>query len=93
MLVSPTTQRAFPDRHECANVHVETVRRSCDAPGQPCAKVKRAAEAIAAALAEPAAVPEPEAEAAHHFCYRIGEPCSKHKRALEELAEKVNTLV
>ena len=64
----------------------EEVHRFCYGPGEPCSKVKRAAEAIAAAIAEPAAVPEPEAEAQHRWCYQTGEPCSKHKRALDGLS-------
>lgn len=52
----------------------------CYRRGEACSKVKRAADAIAEAIA----VPEPEAYRTH-FCYRRGETCSKHKRALDEL--------
>jgi hypothetical protein len=53
----------------------------CRQPGQPCWKVKRAAEAAAEALAAP------EAEARNPFCNRPGQPCWKAKRAVDELAE------
>ncbi|KAK8218426.1 hypothetical protein IWZ01DRAFT_563769 [Phyllosticta capitalensis] len=62
----------------------------CYFPGEPCSKVKRAAEAVTEALA----LPEPEAEATKtkglHFCYFPGEPCSKAKRAADALADAVN---
>lgn len=67
----------------------EAVHRWCYRRGEPCSKLKRAAEAIAEANAEPAAVPEAEADAAHHWCYRIGEPCSKAKRDALAMAEAV----
>jgi hypothetical protein len=47
----------------------------CRKPGEPCAKIKRHAEAVAEAFAEPKA--EPEAEA---WCRKPGEPCAKAKR-------------
>ena len=49
--------------------------------------MKRAAEAVADALAAPMA--DAEAEAIHRFCYRPGEPCSKAKRDALALAEAV----
>jgi hypothetical protein len=52
----------------------------CWRPGQPCGKVKRAAEAIASALAEPA--PEP-------ICWRPGQPCGKAKRDADAAAEAI----
>ena len=51
----------------------------CGRRGQPCGKVKRAAEAVAEAVA----VPEPEA----YGCGRRGQPCGKVKRAAEAFAE------
>lgn len=72
--------------------------------GQPCGKVKRAAEAVAEAFAEPAAEPicwrigqpcgkakrEADAEAAAAaICWRIGQPCGKAKRAAMALAAAV----
>lgn len=50
----------------------------CWRPGQPCGKVKRAAEAIASALAEAEPLP---------FCWRPGQPCGKAKRDAEAVAE------
>ena len=52
----------------------------CWRPGQPCGKVKRAAEAFAEAIAEPNAEP---------FCWRPGQPCGKAKREAEAEAEAV----
>ncbi|OBT51310.1 hypothetical protein VE04_09261 [Pseudogymnoascus sp. 24MN13] len=43
----------------------------CWRPGQPCGKVKRAAEAVAEAVGEPIAEP---------ICWRPGQPCGKVKR-------------
>lgn len=54
-------------------------------PGTPFNKMKRAAEAVAEALAEP----EAEARYRTHFCYRRGETCSKAKRDALALAEAV----
>ncbi|KAL9138660.1 MAG: hypothetical protein Q9175_000096 [Cornicularia normoerica] len=51
----------------------------CYRPGEPCAKLKRAAEAAAEAIADP--------QSYHGYCYRIGEPCSKAKRDALALAE------
>ena len=68
----------------------------CYRKGEPCSKVKRAAGAIAAALAEPAAAPEAgnELEArARFWCYRRGEPCYKAKRSLEVLEARFKELV
>lgn len=65
------------------------VHHFCYRPGEPCSKLKRAAEAIAEAIAEPNALPEAEARQVHHFCYRPGEPCSKAKRDALALAEAV----
>ena len=55
----------------------------CYRPGEPCSKMKRAAEAIAEAVADA------EPEARHVWCYRPGEPCSKAKRDALALAEAV----
>ncbi|KAL8680195.1 MAG: hypothetical protein Q9186_003607 [Xanthomendoza sp. 1 TL-2023] len=52
----------------------------CYRRGEACAKVKRAAAAIAEAIAEP----EPR-KYRGQFCYRRGEACAKNKRALEDL--------
>ena len=61
--------------------------RWCYRRGQACAKVKRAAAAIAEAIAEP------EAKAyRYHFCYRRGQACAKNKRALEELSSVVDQI-
>jgi hypothetical protein len=56
--------------------------------GEPCSKVKRAAEAVAEAFAEPNAATEADANA-EAFCHFIGEPCSKAKRAADALAAAV----
>lgn len=66
----------------------ESVNQFCSRSGQPCLKMKRAAEAVAEALAEPAPVPEAEAEAARHiWCWRPGQPCNKVKRDALAIAE------
>ena len=56
----------------------------CNLPGQPCDKMKRAAEAVAEAVAEPEA-----RRYRTHFCYRRGEACAKAKRDALALAEAV----
>ena len=48
-------------------------------------KLKRTAEAIAEALAEPIALAEPQSR----FCYRSGGACSKAKREALALAEAI----
>ena len=65
----------------------EAVHHFCYRIGEPCSKLKRAAEAIAEANADPVA--DPAADAKHPFCYRIGEPCSKAKRTALSLAEAI----
>lgn len=60
----------------------------CYRPGEPCSKLKRAADAAAEALAGP--LPGPNADPSRHvWCYRPGEPCSKAKRDALALAEAV----
>ena len=60
----------------------------CNSPNQPCDKLKRAASAVASALADPA--PEALADAHRHvWCYRPGEPCFKAKRDALALADAV----
>lgn len=54
----------------------------CNLPGHPCDKMKRAAAAVAEAVAEPEAYRT-------HFCYRRGEACAKAKRDALALAEAV----
>ncbi|KFY64466.1 hypothetical protein V496_03249 [Pseudogymnoascus sp. VKM F-4515 (FW-2607)] len=81
-------REAFPEPEAVAEAEAgnDKVKREAEAeaeaycwrPGQPCGKVKRAAEAIASALAEPA--PEP-------YCWRPGQPCGKAKRDAEATAE------
>ena len=73
------TPAAIPD--------AEAVHNFCYRVGEPCSKLKRAAEAIAEANADPVA--NPFAEAGHPFCYRVGEPCSKAKRDALAMAEAV----
>jgi hypothetical protein len=65
----------------------EAILHFCRRPGQGCFKVKRAAEAVAEALAEPEPAAEPEAIAIDHFCRRPGQGCYKAKRAAEALAK------
>ena len=53
----------------------------CHGPGQQCDKVRRAAEAISAALSK--REPEPaknNSSRRMHGCYRVGMPCDKAKR-------------
>ncbi len=64
----------------------EAIIRFCHRPGQSCGKVKRAAEAIAAALAEPEAEAGPNAEPFRRFCHRPGQSCGKAKRAVDDLS-------
>lgn len=61
----------------------------CYQDGQPCSKLKRAAEVIAEVMAEPSVAPEVEAREVHRWCYRPGEYCSKAKRDALALAEAV----
>jgi hypothetical protein len=72
--------------------NAETVRNFCYRPGEACFKHKRAAEAVAEALAAPIAKPGPDADPVSSACYRPGEACFKHKRALEGLAARMATL-
>ena len=65
----------------------QSAEEVCNLPGQPCNKMKRAAEAVAEAMAEPEA--DPEARYNKHFCYRRGETCAKAKRDALALAEAV----
>lgn len=71
--------------------HLEAKRRYrgqfCYRRGEACAKVKRAAAAIAEAIAEP----EPR-KYRGQFCYRVGEACAKNKRALEDLSSVVEKI-
>ncbi|KAI4095423.1 MAG: hypothetical protein LQ339_007268 [Xanthoria mediterranea] len=62
----------------------------CYRRGEACAKVKRAAAAIAEAIADPTAAADPKYR--YHFCYRRGEACAKNKRALEELSSVVDKI-
>lgn len=68
------------------------VHHVCHQAGETCTKVKRAAEAIANAIAEPVPAPQPGAEAAHRICFGSGELCIKHKRALDSLSGIVNKM-
>ena len=69
----------------------EAIQHFCYRPGQSCGKVKRAAEAIAEALAQPDA--KAGADPIRHFCNRPGQSCGKAKRAAEELATAANEAV
>lgn len=76
-----------------ANCQTEAFRRYCHLPGQGCSKVKRAAEAIADALAEPEPEAGPEAEPFRRYCHLPGQGCSKAKRAAEELTKAAEEAV
>ena len=65
----------------------EAIEHFCRTPGQGCYKVKRAAEAITEALAEPEADADPDVSAIQHFCRTPGQSCYKAKRAAEALAK------
>ena len=91
MLVSHF-QLTLPFSALTANSLIEAKHNFCWREGEACFKHKRAAGAVAEALAMPAPIPEPEAEARHIFCYRRGESCYKHKRALDELAVDIEKL-
>lgn len=58
--------------------------RWCFFTGEPCSKMKRAAEPLAEAIAAPLAeaLAEPHR---HKWCWFIGQPCNKIKRALDDL--------
>jgi len=55
----------------------------CKGPTGSCTKLKRAADAAAAALAAP------EARKIIHYCHLPGQGCSKAKRSLEALEDAV----
>ncbi|KFY06024.1 hypothetical protein V491_08902, partial [Pseudogymnoascus sp. VKM F-3775] len=79
----PSSTGANPDTSAAAPIDDKLKREAeaiCWRPGQPCGKVKRAAEAIASALAKS----EPEA-----ICWRPGQPCGKAKRDAEAEAEAI----
>jgi hypothetical protein len=62
----------------------------CKFPGQACWKVKRSAEALAEAFAQPIAAPEADADPhAEAFCKFPGQACWKAKREAIALAEVV----
>ena len=65
----------------------EAIIHFCHRPGQSCSKVKRAADAIADALAVAEPAPEADAEPIRHFCHRPGQGCSKAKRAADQLSK------
>lgn len=65
----------------------EAVHQFCYRIGEPCSKLKRAAEALAIVNAEPAA--DAEADAVSHYCNRSGGPCAKARRDALALAEAV----
>ena len=66
---------------------LEAINQFCSQPDQPCLKMKRAAEAVAEALAEPAPIPEAEARRHHVWCWLVGQPCNKAKRSAVAVAE------
>ena len=70
----------------------EAIQHFCYRPGQSCGKVKRAAEAIAEAFAQPDAKAEADPRI-QHFCHRPGQSCGKAKRAAEELAAAASEAV
>ena len=79
---------ASVDAAASAAPNAEAIHHFCYRPGQPCSKMKRAAEAVAEAIAAPH--PDAEAEAARNrWCYRPGQPCSKAKRDALAYAEAV----
>ena len=62
----------------------------CHRSGQPCSKLKRAAEAVAEALADPIASPKARPHQSHQsWCSVGGEMCAKAKRDALALAEAV----
>lgn len=67
----------------------QSAEEICNLPGQPCNKMKRAAEAIAEAIAEPEADARRKYNPHFRFCHRRGEACAKAKRDALELAEAV----
>ncbi len=72
-----------------ADIEDRGIPKWCHRVGEPCAKAKRAAEAIAEALAEPAEEEKRDTDTAdgvHKWCYRVGEPCAKAKRGVDALA-------
>ena len=76
-----------------ADTNTEAFRRYCHMPGQGCAKVKRAAEAIAEALAEPEPAADPKAEPFRRYCHMPGQGCAKAKRMAQELTQAAQDAV
>ena len=72
-----------------ASPDAETVRHFCSRSGQPCSKLKRAANAVAEAMALPDAPPGPEDvnETAKRSCYGSGQPCALARRSALALAQ------
>ncbi|KAI4178918.1 MAG: hypothetical protein L6R41_008142 [Letrouitia leprolyta] len=72
---------------EAAAATPKSAEEICNLPGQPCNKMKRAAEAVAEAIAEPEA--DPKYNGHLRWCYRRGQACGKAKRDALALAEAV----
>lgn len=70
---------AFVEGAAIANPAPQAEHGFCYRRGEPCSKLKRAAEAAAEAITDP--------QSCHGVCYRRGEPCSKAKRDALALAE------
>lgn len=68
---------------------IELIKQQCSSPGNPCDKMKRAADAAADAAADVVGqFPEPPVP--HQiWCWRPGHPCNKAKRDALALAEAV----
>lgn len=75
------------------NYCIEVFRRYCHLPGQYCGKVKRAAAAIADALAEPEPAADPKAEPFRRFCHMAGQGCAKAKRGAQDLTQAAEDAV
>lgn len=82
MLVSRTNCTLTDER--VPTYITDAMERFCHLPGMGCSKVKRAAEAIADALAVPEPEADAEAEPFRRYCHLPGQGCSKAKRAAEE---------
>lgn len=65
--------------------NAQAVNDYCNQPGGQCTKLKRAADAAAAALAMP------DAEPWQRFCHLPGQGCWKAKRSIDALAEAVKS--
>lgn len=83
--------RGQPCKRDPAPLALPEADAWCGHRGQPCRKVKRAAEALAAALAEPVSAPADEYLEAR--CNAVGGACYNAKRLTRDLVTRVAVAV